>query len=69
MVQGIRCVYLARDKHVVRRTIIGVAETDILYLNIAGMDVIVLDSSKVATDLLETRSSLYSGRFVIPPFD
>ncbi|KAJ2934996.1 hypothetical protein H1R20_g2118, partial [Candolleomyces eurysporus] len=36
--------------------------TDILYLNIAGNDIIVLDTSKVAADLLETRSSLYSGR-------
>lgn len=36
--------------------------TDVLYLNLAGTDVIVLDSSKAATDLLESRSSLYSGR-------
>ncbi|RXW22176.1 hypothetical protein EST38_g3685 [Candolleomyces aberdarensis] len=36
--------------------------TDILYLNMAGNVMIVLDTSKVAIDLLETRSSLYSGR-------
>ncbi|TEB31967.1 hypothetical protein FA13DRAFT_1709429 [Coprinellus micaceus] len=37
-------------------------ETDILYLNIAGTEIIVLNTSKVATDLLENRSSMYSGR-------
>ncbi|RXW15357.1 hypothetical protein EST38_g10495 [Candolleomyces aberdarensis] len=40
--------------------------TDILYLNIAGTEFIVLDTSKVATDLLETRSSLYSDRSRMP---
>ncbi|RXW22177.1 hypothetical protein EST38_g3684 [Candolleomyces aberdarensis] len=36
--------------------------TDILYLNIAGKDIMVFDTSKTATDLLENRSSLYSSR-------
>ncbi|KAJ2928447.1 hypothetical protein H1R20_g8644, partial [Candolleomyces eurysporus] len=40
--------------------------TDVLYLNIAGTEIIVLDTSQVATDLLETRSSLYSGRTRLP---
>lgn len=40
-------------------------ETDILYLNLAGMDVVVLDTAKVATDLLESKSSLYSGRLIM----
>ncbi|KAJ2928434.1 hypothetical protein H1R20_g8643, partial [Candolleomyces eurysporus] len=40
--------------------------TDILYLNIAGTEFIVLDTSKIATDLLETRSSLYSDRSRMP---
>ncbi|RXW13378.1 hypothetical protein EST38_g12477 [Candolleomyces aberdarensis] len=40
--------------------------TDVLYLNIAGTEMIILDSSKAATDLLETRSSLYSGRPRLP---
>ena len=43
------------------------AETDILYLNIAGTEIVVLDTSKVATDLLENRSSIYSGRLVVDP--
>ncbi|CAA7261117.1 unnamed protein product [Cyclocybe aegerita] len=37
-------------------------DTDILYLNFAGTDVIVLDSSEAANELLERRSSIYSGR-------
>ncbi|RXW15358.1 hypothetical protein EST38_g10494 [Candolleomyces aberdarensis] len=40
--------------------------TDVLYLNIAGTELIVLDTSQAATDLLETRSSLYSGRTRLP---
>ncbi|KAJ3540447.1 hypothetical protein NMY22_g4293 [Coprinellus aureogranulatus] len=40
--------------------------TDVLYINIAGTDIVVLDSSKAATDLLESRSSLYSGRARMP---
>ncbi|RXW19972.1 hypothetical protein EST38_g5879 [Candolleomyces aberdarensis] len=40
--------------------------TDILYLNLAGTDFIVLDTSKGATDLLETRSSIYSDRPRMP---
>ncbi|KAJ3516119.1 hypothetical protein NLJ89_g1327 [Agrocybe chaxingu] len=37
-------------------------DTDILYLNFAGTDLIVLDTSEAANDLLERRSSNYSGR-------
>ncbi|KAJ2928435.1 hypothetical protein H1R20_g8645, partial [Candolleomyces eurysporus] len=40
--------------------------TDILYLNLAGTDFIVLNTSKIATDLLENRSSIYSGRTRLP---
>ncbi|KAJ2928446.1 hypothetical protein H1R20_g8642, partial [Candolleomyces eurysporus] len=40
--------------------------TDLLYLNLAGTDFVVLDTSKAATDLLENRSSLYSGRAYMP---
>ncbi|KAJ2922489.1 hypothetical protein H1R20_g14607, partial [Candolleomyces eurysporus] len=36
--------------------------TDILHLEMAGTHIIVLDNYEVATDLLESRSSLYSGR-------
>lgn len=38
------------------------SDTDVLYLNIAGTELIVLDTAKAALDLLESRSSLYSGR-------
>ncbi|CAA7261116.1 unnamed protein product [Cyclocybe aegerita] len=37
-------------------------DTDILYLNFAGTDLIVLDTSEAANELLERRSSNYSGR-------
>ncbi|KJA22222.1 hypothetical protein HYPSUDRAFT_202249 [Hypholoma sublateritium FD-334 SS-4] len=36
--------------------------TDILYLNVAGTRIIVLDTIEAATDLLEKRSVIYSGR-------
>ncbi|CAA7261126.1 unnamed protein product [Cyclocybe aegerita] len=36
--------------------------TDILYLNLAGTNVVVLDTYEAASDLLEKRSSIYSGR-------
>ena len=35
---------------------------EIVYLNIMGKDMIVLNSSKVAVDLLEKRSAIYSNR-------
>ncbi|RXW22001.1 hypothetical protein EST38_g3848 [Candolleomyces aberdarensis] len=37
-------------------------KTDILHLQIAGTHIIVLNNYEVAMDLLESRSSLYSGR-------
>ncbi|KAF5324094.1 hypothetical protein D9619_011206 [Psilocybe cf. subviscida] len=37
-------------------------DTDILYVNLAGTDVIVLNTAEAASDLLEKRSSIYSGR-------
>ncbi|KDR66571.1 hypothetical protein GALMADRAFT_80669 [Galerina marginata CBS 339.88] len=40
--------------------------TDILYLNVAGTSLVVLDTSEAATDLLEKRSSLYSDRARMP---
>ncbi|KAF9522915.1 cytochrome P450 [Crepidotus variabilis] len=39
--------------------------TDILYLDMMGQSVIILDSHKAASDLLEKKSSIYSSR---PPF-
>ncbi|KAF9555542.1 cytochrome P450 [Agrocybe pediades] len=41
-------------------------DTDILRVNVAGTTVIVLDSSEAATELLERRSSRYSGRPRMP---
>ncbi|KAG5650876.1 hypothetical protein H0H81_010676 [Sphagnurus paluster] len=36
--------------------------SDIIHLDVAGTSIIVLDSEEAITDLLEKRSSLYSGR-------
>jgi len=41
-------------------------DTDILYLNIAGQSIVVLDTVEAATELLEKRSSIYSGRARLP---
>lgn len=40
------------------------AETDILYLNAAGMPIIILDKYEDCAALLDRRSSVYSGRHV-----
>ncbi|TEB31949.1 cytochrome P450, partial [Coprinellus micaceus] len=37
-------------------------DSDIIFVNLAGTPLVVLNSSDIATDLLEHRSSLYSGR-------
>ncbi|CEL56318.1 O-methylsterigmatocystin oxidoreductase OS=Aspergillus parasiticus GN=ordA PE=3 SV=1 [Rhizoctonia solani AG-1 IB] len=38
-------------------------KSDIIYLNLLGHDIIVLNSSQVASELLDKRSSMYSDRF------
>ena len=43
----------------------GVADTDILYLNVAGTSFVVLDTSEAAMELLEKRSSIYSSRSLL----
>jgi len=48
-----------------RQFISSVIETDILYLNVAGTSLVVLDTSEAATELLEKRSSIYSGRSLL----
>ncbi|KAF8161669.1 cytochrome P450 [Crassisporium funariophilum] len=40
--------------------------TDIIYLNIVGTPIIVLDTAEAAMELLEKRSSIYSGRVRLP---
>ena len=40
-------------------------DTDILYLNVAGTELVVLDTSEAVTELLEKRSSTYSGRSLL----
>ncbi len=40
-------------------------DTDILYLNVAGTSLVVLDTSEAAMELLEKRSSIYSGRSLL----
>ncbi|PFH47987.1 hypothetical protein AMATHDRAFT_66464 [Amanita thiersii Skay4041] len=41
-------------------------DSDIIYLNIAGLSVIVLDTPEATTELLERRSSIYSDRPRLP---
>lgn len=38
-------------------------DTDILHLNAAGTDIIVIGTYQAAVDLLEKKSSIYSGRY------
>ena len=39
-------------------------DTDVLHVDAAGTNIIVLDSYQAAVDLLEKKSSIYSGRWV-----
>ena len=38
-------------------------DTDILHLNVAGTNIIVIGTYQAAVDLLEKKSSIYSGRY------
>ena len=40
------------------------ADSDIIHVNALGTSMIILNSYKVATDLLDQRSSTYSSRYV-----
>jgi hypothetical protein len=42
------------------------AGSDVIYLNILGQGIIILDSSEAIMDLLERRSSIYSDRPKVP---
>jgi len=44
-------------------------DTDVLYLNVAGTSLVVLDSAEASLELLEKRSSIYSGRSFFFPSD
>jgi len=44
------------------------SDSDIIYLNIAGTEVVVLNSLSAANELLDRRSLKYSGRYVDLPF-
>lgn len=38
------------------------AETDIVYLNMFGADIVILSSSEIIADLLDNRSAIYSDK-------
>ena len=40
-----------------------IVDSDIIYLNLAGTPVIVVNSAQAAHDLFEKRSALYSDRY------
>lgn len=42
---------------------VKVTDSDIVHLNVAGTNLILLDSAEAAYELLEKRSSKYSGRY------
>jgi len=44
------------------------SDSDIIYLNVAGTEVVVLNSLSAANELLDKRSLKYSGRYVDLPF-
>lgn len=44
------------------------ADTDILYLNLLGRDMIILNSSKTISDLLDKRSKIYSDKVCVSSF-
>ena len=50
----------------IRRRFLG---TDILYLNVAGTSIVVLDTAEAVLELLEKRSSIYSDRYLSASVD
>jgi hypothetical protein len=44
--------------------LIPLADSDIIHVNALGTSMVILNSYKVATDLLDARSSIYSSRWV-----
>lgn len=42
---------------------------DILYINAAGQDIVIVNSAKIAEELFEKRSNVYSDRPIIPMVD
>jgi hypothetical protein len=56
------------EHSMIRRTVtafiylIPFADSDIIHVNALGKSIIILNSYKVATDLLDARSSIYSSR-------
>lgn len=59
MVQGIRyhpCIGAWNE------TQVFISDSDIIHLDLAGTSIVVLDTAEAAMELLEKRSSIYSGR-------
>ena len=44
------------------------AGSDIIYMNVLGQSMIVIDKYETAVELLDKRSAIYSSRFVMPVF-
>ena len=44
---------------------VTVADSDIIYVNAAGTSIVILNSYKAATELLDKRSNIYSDRSVL----
>ena len=59
LAQDIRCASIAARRGAVNEEQVA---GDIYYLNVAGKNVVVLNSRKAAIDLLERRSVIYSDR-------
>lgn len=47
-----------------RKVLTTLSDSDIIHLEVAGTSIIVLDTFEAVTELLEKRSSHYSGRYV-----
>lgn len=60
MVQG--AWYVSRCGIIEKSSDCPFLDSDIIHLNVAGTSIIVLDTSEAVTELLERRSSIYSGR-------
>ena len=54
----------SRSRNVISFPLSG---TDILYLNLFGKDLIILNSVKTISDLLDKRSKIYSDKVSVPP--
>lgn len=59
--ERIQYVLMVRDDRTLR-DYVSQSESDVLYCNVFGVSIVILDSVEAVNDLLDKRSAIYSSR-------